>query len=84
MSVQMFLHGRLRVAADPRLAGQNDTVLELHDISIRSLTPRTSPLRKAAAAAGDPELVNLWAGVGWRDATDEPAAEILRRWPPDQ
>jgi hypothetical protein len=21
----------------------------------------------------------LWAGVGWRDATDEPAARILRR-----
>jgi nitronate monooxygenase len=39
----------------------------------------TSPLRKASAAAGDPEYVNLWAGVGWRDATEEPAARILRR-----
>jgi nitronate monooxygenase len=39
----------------------------------------TGPLRKASAAAGDPECVNLWAGVGWRDATDEPAARILRR-----
>jgi nitronate monooxygenase len=36
-------------------------------------------LRKASAAAGDPEYVNLWAGVGWRDATEEPAARILRR-----
>jgi len=39
----------------------------------------TSPLRKAAAAAGDPELVNLWAGTGYRDATAEPVATILQR-----
>ena len=42
----------------------------------------TSPLRKAAAAAGDPEPVNLWAGTGWRHATDEPAAAILQRLNP--
>ena len=39
----------------------------------------TSPVRKAAAAAGDPGPVNLWAGTGWRAATDEPAATILER-----
>jgi NAD(P)H-dependent flavin oxidoreductase YrpB (nitropropane dioxygenase family) len=39
----------------------------------------TSPLRKAAAAAGDPELVNLWAGTGHRHATAEPAAVVLTR-----
>jgi NAD(P)H-dependent flavin oxidoreductase YrpB (nitropropane dioxygenase family) len=39
----------------------------------------TSPLRKAAAAAGDAERVNLWAGTGFRRATAEPAADILRR-----
>ena len=39
----------------------------------------TSPIRKAAAAAGDPETINIWAGTGYRDATEEPAAEILRR-----
>jgi nitronate monooxygenase len=39
----------------------------------------TSPLRKAAAAAGDPELVHLWAGTGWRQATEEPACQILVR-----
>jgi NAD(P)H-dependent flavin oxidoreductase YrpB (nitropropane dioxygenase family) len=38
----------------------------------------TSPIRKAAAAAGDVENINLWAGTGHRDATDEPAADILR------
>ncbi|GER23743.1 oxidoreductase [Zafaria cholistanensis] len=39
----------------------------------------TSPLRKAAAAAGDPEGINIWAGAGYRDATEEPAADLLRR-----
>jgi nitronate monooxygenase len=37
----------------------------------------TSPLRRAATAAGDPELVNLWAGTGYRNATTGPAATIL-------
>src|ERR1700744_3579550 len=39
----------------------------------------TSPLRKAAAAAGDPELVNLWAGTGYRQATTGPAGPIPAR-----
>jgi NAD(P)H-dependent flavin oxidoreductase YrpB (nitropropane dioxygenase family) len=38
----------------------------------------TSPLRRAATAAGDPELVNLWAGTGYRAATERPAEQILR------
>ena len=39
----------------------------------------TSSMRKAAAAAGDPERVHLWAGTGYRHATAEPAATILER-----
>jgi len=39
----------------------------------------TSPMRKAAAAAGDPERLHLWAGTGYRQATDEPAGTILTR-----
>ena len=39
----------------------------------------TSPLRSAAAAAGDAERVHLWAGTGWRHASAEPAAAILTR-----
>jgi nitronate monooxygenase len=39
----------------------------------------TSGIRKAAAAAGDPERVHLWAGTGFRQATEEPAAAILTR-----
>jgi NAD(P)H-dependent flavin oxidoreductase YrpB (nitropropane dioxygenase family) len=37
----------------------------------------TSPLRRAATAAGDPELVNLWAGTGYRNAATGPVATIL-------
>lgn len=39
----------------------------------------TSPLRKAAAAAGQPDYVHLWAGTGYRHAVDEPTADILHR-----
>ena len=42
----------------------------------------TRPLRRAAAAAGDPELINLWAGTGHRHVTAEPAGEILTRLAP--
>jgi NAD(P)H-dependent flavin oxidoreductase YrpB (nitropropane dioxygenase family) len=38
----------------------------------------TSPIRKAAAAAGCPEAVHLWAGTGYQQATDGPAARVLR------
>lgn len=38
----------------------------------------TAPLRKAATAAGQPEYINLWAGTGFRDASESPAVEILR------
>ncbi|MBO9523312.1 MAG: nitronate monooxygenase [Nocardioidaceae bacterium] len=38
----------------------------------------TSPLRRAAAAAGDADNVNLWAGTGYRAARRGGAAEILR------
>lgn len=39
----------------------------------------TSPMRKAAAAAGDPERVHLWAGTGYHNATTEPVATVLTR-----
>jgi NAD(P)H-dependent flavin oxidoreductase YrpB (nitropropane dioxygenase family) len=39
----------------------------------------TSGMRKAAAAAGDPERLHLWAGTGFRHATEEPVAAILSR-----
>src|SRR5215469_10738521 len=39
----------------------------------------TRPLRAAAAARGDPERMSLWAGQGFRAATDAPASEIIER-----
>jgi NAD(P)H-dependent flavin oxidoreductase YrpB (nitropropane dioxygenase family) len=39
----------------------------------------TTGMRKAAAAAGKPEYVHLWAGTGYRHATAESATDILRR-----
>lgn len=38
----------------------------------------TSPIRKAAVAAGEPDAVNLWAGTGYRQATVGHAADVLR------
>lgn len=37
----------------------------------------TTPLRAAAAAAGDPDWLNLWAGTGFQDIVEGPAASIL-------
>lgn len=37
----------------------------------------TSPLRKAAAAAGEADLVHLWAGTGYRHVRDASTASIL-------
>jgi nitronate monooxygenase len=38
----------------------------------------TSPLRRAAAAAGDPQGMALWAGQGHRLARPLPVAELMR------
>jgi NAD(P)H-dependent flavin oxidoreductase YrpB (nitropropane dioxygenase family) len=37
----------------------------------------TAPIRAAAAARGDADGLNLWAGTGYRSATDKPAVEVL-------
>jgi nitronate monooxygenase len=42
----------------------------------------TRPLRAAAAASGDTERMNLWAGQGYRQATELPAGEIIERLSP--
>lgn len=39
----------------------------------------TGPLRKAATAAGDTDLIHLWAGTGYRHAKVEPALVTLTR-----
>jgi nitronate monooxygenase len=37
----------------------------------------TRPLRAAAARQGDADRMSLWAGTGFRHATDRPAAEVI-------
>lgn len=39
----------------------------------------TRPMRAAAAARGDAERMSLWAGQGYRSATDSPAGQIVER-----
>ncbi|UED87899.1 nitronate monooxygenase [Streptomyces profundus] len=39
----------------------------------------TAPLRRAAAGAGDTDLIHLWAGTGHRQARAEPIAHTLTR-----
>ena len=41
------------------------------------LNQMTAPIRAAAAAAGDPQAVNLWAGTAWRGIGAGPAADIV-------
>jgi NAD(P)H-dependent flavin oxidoreductase YrpB (nitropropane dioxygenase family) len=38
----------------------------------------TAPIRRASAAQGDAEQVNVWAGSGYREIAERPTAEILR------
>jgi nitronate monooxygenase len=42
----------------------------------------TRPIRTAATRAGDGSSVNLWAGLGWRHAREQPVAETLRNLTP--
>jgi NAD(P)H-dependent flavin oxidoreductase YrpB (nitropropane dioxygenase family) len=39
----------------------------------------TRDLRRAAAAAGDPHRLHLWAGTGYRNARSEPAHAVIDR-----
>lgn len=63
--------------------GLRNAFIDAHDAEAPTGYPAihhlTSPLRKAAAAAGEPDYVHLWAGTGFRHATAEPATDILRR-----
>lgn len=56
-----------------------DRYSEAAPLGYPALHHLTSPVRKAAAAADDPDRLNLWAGTGYRHATAEPVAEIFQR-----
>ena len=50
---------------------------DLAPLGYPALHHLTSPIRKASAALSDPEQDNVWAGTGYREITERPAAEIL-------
>ncbi len=54
-----------------------DTYQDTAPLGYPAVHHLTSPLRKAAAAAGKPDLVHLWAGTGYRQARHAPTAQIL-------
>jgi NAD(P)H-dependent flavin oxidoreductase YrpB (nitropropane dioxygenase family) len=63
--------------------GLRNTFIDRYDavapLGYPALHHLTSPVRRASAAAGDPELVHLWAGTGYRAATTDPAETIMRQ-----
>ncbi|MEY9968867.1 nitronate monooxygenase [Streptacidiphilus sp. MAP12-16] len=59
--------------------GFTDRYTDLAPAGYPALHHLTSPMRKAAAAADDPERINLWAGTGYHHATAEPTGQILQR-----
>jgi nitronate monooxygenase len=56
-----------------------DTYAPVAPLGYPALHHLTSSLRKAAAAAGDTDLIHLWAGTGWRQARVESAGDTLTR-----
>lgn len=66
-----------------RVAGavRNDFVEEMGDLAPPAFPvvgQVSSPVRRAAAEAGDVQGVHIWAGSGWRACQDRPAGEIVR------
>ncbi len=59
--------------------GFTDRYTALAPTGYPALHHLTSPLRKAAAAAADPERINIWAGTGHRAVRPEPVADVLAR-----
>jgi nitronate monooxygenase len=63
--------------------GIRNRLLDEHAADAPSAYPEvhflTAPLRQAARAAGDPDVVNLWAGQAYQLTAELPAAELVRR-----
>jgi nitronate monooxygenase len=66
--------GRPARALRNRFTDEHSAVAPLGYPAVHLLT---APIRAAAAARGDPDGLNLWAGTGYRAATDRPAGEVL-------
>lgn len=66
-----------------RLArGIRNRFIDQHSVQAPAAYPEvhflTAPLRRAARAAGDPGLVNLWAGQAHQLGREVPAAQLVR------
>ncbi|BCW67875.1 oxidoreductase [Arthrobacter sp. NicSoilB4] len=76
-----FTETRLTLAftGRPARALVNEFVLDHPDApeSYPAVHHLTAPLRAAAAAAGDAERLNLWAGAGWQQARAGSVAEVM-------
>lgn len=66
-----------------RARGLVNRFMREHDAAAPAAYPHlhhlTQPLRRAAAQAGDPEDMALWAGQGFRLACEIPAAELVHQ-----
>lgn len=62
--------------------GIRNRFLDEHSASAPAAYPEvhhlTAPLRAAGRAAGDPDLVNLWAGQTYELGRERPAAQLVR------
>ncbi|RNI20479.1 hypothetical protein EFY87_14715 [Flexivirga caeni] len=64
----------------PARAIRNEFVARLDPLAVPvypMVNQLTRPVRAAGAAAGNRELVSLWAGTGWRQARTGPAADVV-------
>jgi NAD(P)H-dependent flavin oxidoreductase YrpB (nitropropane dioxygenase family) len=63
--------------------GLGNQFIERHEASAPVGYPAvhhlTRGLRQAAAAAGDPQRLHLWAGSGYRNASADPAGSVIGR-----
>lgn len=54
-----------------------DTWTDRAPVAYPAVHHLTRGLRKAASAAGDADMLHLWAGTGYRQAPEGPAAEVV-------
>lgn len=60
---------------------ENEFVRRFHKIApaaYPSVHTMTLPIRRAAAVAGRADYLAMWAGTGWHEAREAPAAQIAR------
>ena len=74
--------GVTRAYSGRRARGLVNRFMEAHDgapAAYPEINNATRPLRAAAAAAGDPDGMSLYAGTGFAQARPDPVAEVVDR-----